>query len=140
MKTNPLNLSRMIATIIAVITLPSFAQDAPKPEAPNGEPRMMRPSGDRMPNRTAADAPKPWRIGLIVEPLDPALRNDLARHRGAMKLYRSQLWDQAEAELFNLSRSGRPHKVYEIFLERIQYLRANPPGAQWDGAFTFTHK
>ncbi len=82
----------------------------------------------------------------IYEPLgpkdaiDPNLRNDLARHRGAMKLYRSQLWDQAEAELFNLSRSGRPHRIYEIFLERIQYLRANPPGAQWDGAFTFTHK
>lgn len=74
------------------------------------------------------------------EALDPALRNDLARHRGAMKLYRSQLWDQAEAELFNLSRSGRPHKVYEIFLERIAYLRAHPPGPQWDGAFTFTHK
>ena len=72
--------------------------------------------------------------------LDPNLRNDLARHRGAMKLYRTQLWDQAEAELFNLSRSGRPHKVYEVFLERIQYLRANPPGPKWDGAFTFTHK
>jgi len=82
----------------------------------------------------------------IYEPLGPKealeanLRNDLARHRGAMKLYRSQLWDQAEAELFNLSRSGRPHKVYEIFLERIAYLRKHPPGAGWDGAFTFTHK
>ncbi len=72
--------------------------------------------------------------------LDPNLRNDLARHRGAMKLYRSQLWDQAEAELFNLSRSGRPHRIYEIFLERIQYLRSHPPGPQWDGAYTFTHK
>lgn len=82
----------------------------------------------------------------IFEPLgpkdaiDPALRSDLARHRGAMKLYRSQLWDQAELELLNLSRSGRPHKVYGIFLERIQFLRKNPPGAQWDGAFAFTHK
>jgi len=74
------------------------------------------------------------------EAIDPALRTDLARHRGAMKLYRSQLWDQAEAELFNLSRSGRPHKVYDIFLERIRYLRDHPPGPQWDGAFTFTHK
>ena len=74
------------------------------------------------------------------EAINPDLRNDLARHRGAMKLYRTQLWDQAEAELFNLSRSGRPHRIYEIFLERIQYLRANPPGPQWDGAFTFTHK
>ncbi|MES2683664.1 MAG: adenylate/guanylate cyclase domain-containing protein [Pseudomonadota bacterium] len=82
----------------------------------------------------------------IYEPLgpkdaiDPALRNDLARHRGAMKLYRSQLWDQAEVELANLSLSGRPHKIYDIFLERIQYLREHPPGAKWDGSFTATHK
>jgi adenylate cyclase len=72
--------------------------------------------------------------------LDPALRNDLARHRGAMKLYRAQLWDQAEAEFFNLSQSGRPHRIYELFLERILFLRDNPPGPNWDGAFTFTHK
>lgn len=72
--------------------------------------------------------------------LDPALRKDLARHRGAMKAYRAQNWDQAEAELFGLSQSGRAHKVYGLFLERIRYLRVNPPGASWDGAFTFHHK
>lgn len=74
------------------------------------------------------------------EELDPALRQDVARHRGALKLYRAQLWDQAEAEFFNLSQSGRPHRVYELFLERIMILRENPPGPKWDGAFTFTHK
>ncbi|HEX4872848.1 MAG TPA: adenylate/guanylate cyclase domain-containing protein [Nevskiaceae bacterium] len=74
------------------------------------------------------------------EALAPALREDLARHRGAMKLYRAQLWDQAETEFFQLLQSGRPHRVYELFLERILYLRENPPGANWDGAFTFTHK
>lgn len=74
------------------------------------------------------------------EALDPALRQDLARHRGAIGLYRAQAWDQAEAEFFSLSRSGRPHPVYELFLQRIAYLRRNPPGAEWDGAFAFTHK
>ena len=72
--------------------------------------------------------------------LDPGLRQDLARHRGAMKLYRAQLWDQAEAEFFQLSQGGRPHHVYGLFLERIMFLRDNPPGPKWDGAFTFTHK
>ncbi|HKY90328.1 MAG TPA: adenylate/guanylate cyclase domain-containing protein [Nevskiaceae bacterium] len=72
--------------------------------------------------------------------LDPALRQDLARHRGAMKLYRQQAWDQAEVEFYNLTRSGRPHAIYELFLKRIAYLRQNPPGAGWDGSFTFTTK
>lgn len=72
--------------------------------------------------------------------LDPALRQDLARHRGAMQLYRAQKWDEAELEFFNLQQSGRPHRIYEIFIERIMFLRENPPGRDWDGAFTFTHK
>ena len=82
----------------------------------------------------------------IYEPLGPkdaldaGLRDDLIRHRAAMKLYRSQQWDQAEIELFNLSRSGRPHPIYEIFMARIAALRANPPGPDWDGAFVATHK
>lgn len=74
------------------------------------------------------------------EALDPALRNDVARHRGALKLYRAQQWAEAEAEFLSLSRSGRPHRAYELFLERIAFLRQNPPGKDWDGAFTFTHK
>ncbi|MGH8504965.1 MAG: CHASE2 domain-containing protein [Stenotrophobium sp.] len=72
--------------------------------------------------------------------LDPALRQDLARHRGAMKLYRAQKWDEAEAEFFSLMQSDRPHPVYALFIERILFLRENPPGKDWDGAFTFTHK
>jgi adenylate cyclase len=72
--------------------------------------------------------------------LDPALRQDLARHRGALKMFRAQQWDQAENEFFSLSRGANPHKVYELFLERIAYYRKNPPGEKWDGVFTFKTK
>lgn len=74
------------------------------------------------------------------EALSPDVRNEIARHRGALKLYRSQQWDPAEAEFFNLSRGADAHKVYELFLERIAHFRKNPPGANWDGVFTFTTK
>jgi adenylate cyclase len=74
------------------------------------------------------------------EELDPALRQDLARHRGALKLYREQKWDEAEAEFFDLSQSERAHPIYAIFMDRILFLRENPPGTDWDGAFTFEHK
>jgi adenylate cyclase len=72
--------------------------------------------------------------------LDPQLRQDLARHRGALKLYRAQKWEEAEAEFFSLSRGPNKHAVYEVFLERIADLRKHPPGPQWDGVYTFTHK
>lgn len=82
----------------------------------------------------------------IYEPLGPKdalaadLRNEVARHRGALKMYRAQQWEQAEAEFFSLSRGAHPHKVYELFLERIAHFRKNPPGPAWDGVFTFTTK
>jgi adenylate cyclase len=82
----------------------------------------------------------------IYEPLGPKdalpapLRQDVARHRGALKLYRAQQWEQAEAEFFSLSRGANPHAVYELFLERIAYYRKNPPGENWDGVFTFKTK
>ncbi|HUR41305.1 MAG TPA: adenylate/guanylate cyclase domain-containing protein [Verrucomicrobiae bacterium] len=72
--------------------------------------------------------------------LDPQLRQDLARHRGALKLYRSQHWEQAEAEFFSLSRGAHKHRVYELMLERIAHYRKNPPGPKWDGVWTFTTK
>jgi adenylate cyclase len=74
------------------------------------------------------------------EALDPAIRTDMARHRGAMQLYRAQKWDEAETEFFTLKTGANPLPIYDLFLERIFFLRENPPGAQWDGTFTFTHK
>ena len=72
--------------------------------------------------------------------LDADQQEDVMRLAGAMASYRLQQWDEAEATFTALNTSVRTHKVYEIFLERIQFLRQNPPGKGWDGAFTFTHK
>ena len=58
-----------------------------------------------------------------------------------LRLYRTQDWDQAELQLFNLQKLVPGNKLYsETFVERISFLRANPPGKGWDGAFTFTTK
>jgi adenylate cyclase len=59
---------------------------------------------------------------------------------GALTLYRSQAWDQAERELLQLQNLSPDSKLYKTFLQRISFLRANPPGSEWDGAFTFETK
>jgi len=47
----------------------------------------------------------------------------------------------AELQLFNLQKLAPGNPLYDkTFVERIAYLRANPPGKHWDGTFTFTHK
>ena len=58
----------------------------------------------------------------------------------ALRLYRSQNWDMAEMQLLNLQKKSPDRKLYATFLERIGFLRQNPPGKDWDGAFTFETK
>lgn len=83
----------------------------------------------------------------IYEPLglkdqvDKARLDEVKLFHQAMKLYRSQDWDMAELQLLNLQKAHpEKSKLYETFLERIAILRTNPPGADWDGAFTFHTK
>ena len=58
----------------------------------------------------------------------------------ALQLYRKQRWDASEQRLIKLARAARQSQLYSTFIRRIEYLRANPPGAGWDGAFTFQTK
>lgn len=82
----------------------------------------------------------------IYEPLGPketlsdAVRSDLGRYRQALRYYRAQSWDQAEAEFFGLQQSGRSHAVYGLYLDRIAAYRSHPPGENWDGVYTATSK
>ena len=57
----------------------------------------------------------------------------------ALRAYRAQDWDQAEVALFNLSRAA-PHKLYEVYMERVAHYRKDPPGPDWDGAWKFETK
>jgi adenylate cyclase len=46
----------------------------------------------------------------------------------------------AELRLLKLKTLSPKAALYDIFLERIAFLRANPPAPGWDGAFTFHTK
>ncbi|HVT35946.1 MAG TPA: adenylate/guanylate cyclase domain-containing protein [Nevskiaceae bacterium] len=74
------------------------------------------------------------------EQLDPGVRQDLARLRGVMQLYRAQKWDQAEQEFFNLMQGERPLPLYEKYIERIMHWRENPPPKGWDGTWNWEEK
>ncbi len=58
----------------------------------------------------------------------------------ALRLYRAQDWDMAELQLSNLKKTAHDAELYNVYLERIAHFRANPPGPDWDGAFTFETK
>ncbi len=81
----------------------------------------------------------------IYEPL--GIASDLPAERlkeaelfeAALADYEAQRWDEAEIKLMELGRL-QPRKLYQVYLDRVTHFRFNPPGAGWDGVFTFTSK
>ena len=62
-----------------------------------------------------------------------------------MELYRQQEWDagiakfkasEAQEEVF----PKRPTNPSQVYIERCEYFKANPPGPDWDGSWTLTVK
>jgi adenylate cyclase len=82
----------------------------------------------------------------IFEPLglqgqvDQARLDEIDLFHQMLNIYRGQNWDMAEQRLLELQKMSPGSRLYTTFLERIAFLRAAPPGSEWDGAFTFETK
>jgi adenylate cyclase len=82
----------------------------------------------------------------IFEPLgrrgevDAKAAASIDQFHAALEHYRKQRWDEAQKLLETLASAAPEAKIYRVYLERIADLRANPPGADWDGVFVFTAK
>ncbi len=78
-------------------------------------------------------------LGLATQ-VDKAMQDELKLWNQALRLYRQQDWEQAELQLYNLSRMSPTCYVYQLYTRRIALYRANPPGEAWDGVTTFEVK
>ncbi|MBI1965081.1 MAG: adenylate/guanylate cyclase domain-containing protein [Betaproteobacteria bacterium] len=72
--------------------------------------------------------------------VDRAKLDEIKIWNQALRLYRARDWDMAELQLLNLRKMTADGGLYDEFLERIGRLRANPPGADWDGVWKFETK
>jgi adenylate cyclase len=72
--------------------------------------------------------------------VDKAKQDEIKIWNQALKLYRGQDWDRAELQLLNLQKMIPDNELYGVFIERIAHFRAQPPAADWDGAWTFETK
>ncbi len=57
----------------------------------------------------------------------------------ALRAYRAQDWDKAEVTLMNLQRM-KPRYLYDLYVKRVEHLRKEPPGENWDGVTIFETK
>jgi adenylate cyclase len=72
--------------------------------------------------------------------VDKAVLDELELFGQAVGRYRSQDWEGAEARLQELLKSSPNSHLYQLYRERVDYFRANPPGENWDGVFVFQTK
>ena len=77
-------------------------------------------------------------LGVLAE-LPPERLKEAELFDAAFADYIAQRWDDAEIKLMELGRM-QPRKLYQVYLDRVTHFRFNPPGAAWDGVFTFTTK
>jgi adenylate cyclase len=82
----------------------------------------------------------------IYEPIGPVsecagtVLEELASHESALRAYREQNWPLAQ-ESFKVLQERDPQRyLYRLYAERIAHFQQNPPGVDWDGAFTFKTK
>ena len=78
-------------------------------------------------------------LGLVGE-VPAELMSQLKLWQHALRLYRAQDWEQAELQLYNLTRQAPECRLYQVYLERIAAWRKDAPGANWDGVTTYETK
>ena len=78
-------------------------------------------------------------IGLIDE-LPPERLAQAKAFHCFLKLYRAQRWDVADAALKTMCADEGECFLFELYHERIEYFRENPPGDDWDGVYVATAK
>lgn len=75
----------------------------------------------------------------LVEDVSKELLDAVEHFHQALQQFRSQNWVVAEAQLKDLQEQSALY-VYQVYLDRIAFYRANPPPPDWDGVYVFTTK
>ena len=79
-------------------------------------------------------------IGFESE-VSPEKRALVQEFGSALALYRQQKWGEAKTAFdLLLKKDPQGQTLYQLYLDRIETLRENPPPMPWDGAYTFKTK
>jgi adenylate cyclase len=76
----------------------------------------------------------------IYEPLGESETRGLQQWREALRAYRAQQWDAAEASLLRLQDVQPGCGLYGVYLKKVQQMRREPPPPDWDGVTAFDEK
>jgi adenylate cyclase len=72
--------------------------------------------------------------------VDAAKMDEIKLWHECLRQYRAQEWDNAQATLESLMGMNPDHKLYREYSGRIEQMRAEQPGPDWDGVTAFKTK
>jgi adenylate cyclase len=78
-------------------------------------------------------------VGATGQVSAPEL-TELAQYNTALAHYRAQQWALAQAHFTALQVQHPARELYALYGRRIAHFSTQPPGADWDGSFTFLSK
>ena len=65
---------------------------------------------------------------------------EIEEHHLCLRFYRDRNWDAAIEGFTALAGKHPEDHLYQLYLKRLEQLRASPPPADWEGVFTFSEK
>jgi adenylate cyclase len=70
----------------------------------------------------------------------PHVSEVLQYYRAALEHYRGQEWDKCLGLLREALKLNPNDKLSQIYVERAEFMKANPPGENWDGVWVLKSK
>ncbi|MDP2140984.1 MAG: adenylate/guanylate cyclase domain-containing protein [Gammaproteobacteria bacterium] len=134
------NLSARLEGLTRKYFVPNIVSDTTRQNAPGfvyRELDLVRVAGKREPVRIYEVVGREGQISNET-------MQELAIFTRALACYRARLWDEAEALLSELMDAIAPEQrqwcLYNVYFERIGYLRKRTLSDDWDAVFTFDRK
>ncbi len=76
----------------------------------------------------------------LKEDVSEVVQEELRVYDEALRHYRDQSWDLAQARFCDLKKNVSHGLLYHMYTERIALFRAHPPGPHWDGVYVHKTK
>ncbi|PCI80080.1 MAG: hypothetical protein COB20_03560 [SAR86 cluster bacterium] len=130
------NLSARLESLTRLYNVSNIVSEASRDDAPNFAYREL----DLVCVAGKSQSVRIFELLGIEHELSSSKRSEVVAFSEALKEYRSQNWDDAEQQFSCLQIKCDNTQLYQVFLDRIEKFKKNPPEPDWQGEFIFGSK
>mgnify|MGYP006083152505 FL=1 len=130
------NLSARLESLTRLYNVSNIVSEASKDDAPNFAYREL----DIVCVAGKSQSVRIFELLGIQDELGRSKKLEVAAFSEALKEYRSQNWYAAQEQFSCLQLKCDNTLLYQVFLDRIEIFRINPPQPNWQGEYVFGSK